>query len=219
MYVEFFGSPGVGKSYLTSVFASELDKLRLNVVVFSSAVGSRRLFILKKVLFLLMGLMLNGWLALRLLRFNLKGKRFVVFYNWLVVFGAYSISNGKRVVLLDQGFVQLLWSAEFTLSDKALAEHQMALLIKKKVFTQNCILIHVTAAPCVISGRLKERIDGKSPIESGATSEVEQSLKISDTHFHQLLSHDLTIFQLENSDSHEVLIKNVQEVLRNINVN
>src|SRR5699024_9653751 len=131
MFIEFFGSPGVGKSHITKYLDAILQGSCFSRTVISSAISSRQCFIANKLKLLLIGALRYGCLALRLMKFDLRGFRFVLFYNWLIVLGGYALASDRRTIILDQGMMQLLWSADFRLKDRELADYQLSLLAEK----------------------------------------------------------------------------------------
>jgi gluconate kinase len=179
-YVEFFGTPGSGKSFCAELLAENLKRDLRNRSVFSPKFDVEGptyvIGLLVRSMLLCFGLICYGTLVFQ----NIKRAQFPslkswlsVSQNWLIVLGGYKISCFGKLVILDQGMFQLLWSAAFRVDDEGIID-QHSILIERilRLTKRRLLLVWVSANPATIHSRLSQRQGGRSPLEGAHIQRV-----------------------------------------------
>ena len=178
--IEFYGTPGSGKTYLSNLLHNELKKNRVESNRLQVAIGGE--YLIKRVLMKL-------WFALYMLLFNFEvfldifrltksfhNRHSVIaiklIFNWLYILGIIQFFKKKKVILiLDQGVSQALWSNYFHTNDadinskKVLSEVE---LILSKLDIGSMLIINVSTDEEKIKMRLNSGLfKGTSLLNTG----------------------------------------------------
>jgi hypothetical protein len=190
-FLEFFGTPGSGKTYLSNLLYKQLSKdgvrgvNRLPVDVGNMG-AIKRIFIKIVIIFYL--LIASPSIALGIVKlvsgFHSKNDRIFLklAFNLLYVIGAMQFCKKyNQIVIIDQGIFQAVWSCIFHGNkkdfnfDKILS---ILLMILSKVKITNLIVVRVSATDDNIKIRLKIRkIKGNSLLNTGDKKMIEKGIK------------------------------------------
>lgn len=217
--LEYFGMPGVGKSYLSNKLGKELEfdgvQVGDQIAVINKMPSARR--VAKKIWLIVTALWPNRsasiiiWKLIRLHRpsnIKLYSKLLI---NWLFVCALIRVeSRNCDIVLLDQGLSQALWSTKYygrSEPDHHVIAALVLRLVKELNITPLCI-IYVSADDSLIQKRIFSRENGSSPLDRDinefmlAKAATEQSFAI----FELLAEQESTLMitRFDNSGSNSV---------------
>jgi hypothetical protein len=179
--VEFFGTPGSGKTYLSDVAYKKLNKNATNgVSKLSIDIGKmspmKRVII--KIFFILYLMVINFGVVLDVIKlvkeFNPKVDRILIklVFNFLYVVGVMEYcKNSNQILIMDQGISQSIWSCIFhgnNVNYNCETASSLLLIIFSKIKSASFLMIHVNVETDKIEARLKTRkIKGTSLLNSG----------------------------------------------------
>jgi Cdc6-like AAA superfamily ATPase len=179
--IEFFGTPGSGKTHLSNIAYKKLNHNTIDVVnKLSIDVGKmnsvKRVII--KIFFVFYLIVINFSVALNVIKlvreFHFKADCILIklSFNFLYVMGVMQFcKNHNQMLIMDQGISQSIWSCIFH-GNNANFNFDIAssLLIKilTKIKLNNLLVTHVKVEIDKIEVRLKTRgIKGTSLLNSG----------------------------------------------------
>jgi hypothetical protein len=210
--IEFFGTPGSGKTHLSDIAYTELNKNTINVVSkLSVAIGRMKSIkrVILKMFFVFYLIVTNFGVALNVIKLvrQFHFKEDCIFiklsFNFLYVIGIIQFcKNYNQILIMDQGVSQSIWSCIFH-GNNANFNFDIAssLLIKilSKIKLKNLLVIHVKVEVDRIEVRLKTReIKGTSSLNSGnkktITKGVETTIKA--RRFLDHVSRDMAFFSI-----------------------
>ncbi|SEA11179.1 AAA domain-containing protein [Desulfuromusa kysingii] len=184
--IEFFGAPGVGKSYLAKGLSSYFKANSVNVSDQSLAVGqmSRLHRLVYKNRIIIPMLVLKPRILWILLAFAFKAgvktpAAFMrVLVNWLYIVALMQRElKHYGVVILDQGIVQALWSTVFRGRNVEL--NATAALIRsllKACSAKQLVVVHLSLDREKHRVRLASRLHGCSPLDDGDCEKFQRGL-------------------------------------------
>lgn len=176
LILEFFGTPGSGKTFISQKIALilkengfEVSDRAINILKspFSYRIGLKTLMVLKSLLLdtktvasitpiILYHQHRNLIISIKLL------------YNWFFLIGLMrSELKNNDIVILDQGFGQAYWSTLFHGQGCPGIDLDIKLfdIILKSITCASLKIIHVQASESSVRRRLTERINGESPLD------------------------------------------------------
>jgi Cdc6-like AAA superfamily ATPase len=179
--IEFFGTPGSGKTHLSDIAYRELNKNTINVVSkLSVAIGRMNSIkrVIIKIFFILYLMVINFsvvFSVIKLVReFNSKADRVLIklVFNFLYVVGVMKYcKNNNQILIMDQGISQSIWSCIFhgnNVDYNCDIVSSLLLKIFSKIKLNNLLMVHVHVETNKIETRLKTRkIKGTSLLNSG----------------------------------------------------
>jgi hypothetical protein len=189
--IEFFGTPGSGKTYLSDIAYGKLNKNTINVVSkLSVAIGRmssiKRVTI--KIFFILYLMVVNFSVVLNVMKlvreFHSKTDRILIklVFNFLHVVGIMEYcKNNNQVLIMDQGISQSIWSCIFhgnNVNYNCEIVSSLLLIIFSKIKSTNFLMVHVHVETDKIEARLKtRRIKGTSLLNSGNDKMVRRGVE------------------------------------------
>jgi len=179
--IEFFGTPGSGKTHLSDIAYRELNKNTINVVSkLSVAIGRMNSIkrVIIKIFFILYLMVINFSVVLSVIKlvreFNSKADRILIklVFNFLYVVGIMKYcKNNNQILIMDQGISQSIWSCIFhgnNVNYNCETASSLLLIIFSKIKLTNFLMVHVSVETDKIEARLKtRRIKGTSLLNSG----------------------------------------------------
>jgi len=179
--VEFFGAPGVGKTYLAKKFVMQCKEAKLNVSNLCVALGERdkgyRIGYKLIIIFLLFiksrGVFIG---VVNLVRCHNVGgmAAFRLLVNWLYIVGLTRRElNRHNIVVLDQGFTQLLWSVAFR-GGQVDSSNEIYKNIMELVGLKELLVINVRLNSKEHYKRLSSRTNGASPLDDAGLKVFDQ---------------------------------------------
>ena len=189
--IEFFGTPGSGKTYVSGLSYEQLSKYGANEVnKLSVDIGKmdaiKRVFIKAAIIFYLIitspGVVFN---IVKLVReFHSKNDRIFakLAINLLYVAGVMQFCKKfNQIVIMDQGIFQAIWSCIFHGNKEGfnfdtILSFLMVILSRIKI--TNLLIVHVSATDDNIKARLKTRkIKGNSLLNTENIKMIEKGMK------------------------------------------
>jgi hypothetical protein len=184
--IEFFGTPGIGKTHLSNELAKSLKLKGFNDLKSISSLhdlnsAKRRIIKLKYILIFIIR-DFNVFIELLYIFcsniFNINCIK--VFMNFLFIFGYISAeATSKSLLLLDQGYWQAHWSTIFR--NVEISTDSVSRVFDKFLRNHNVekyIILDVEMdAACHLS-QLKSRQNGKSPLENASVEQFVQGVEI-----------------------------------------
>jgi Cdc6-like AAA superfamily ATPase len=189
--VECFGTPGVGKTYVSNQLSDAFRKdainfSRLPIDLASFSRVRRILFKIWLIFYLVLferkivsivNSLVNAY------RLNHLGHRIKLFFNWLYLCAIIrSESQAFEVVLLDQGIGQALWSNSYygrlVISYDEVSSLLDELLVILSI--DSLFVLHVGADSNKIESRLLSREKGNSPLDKKGTQFLQRGTNITD---------------------------------------
>ena len=179
--IEFFGTPGSGKTHLSDIAYRELNKNTINVVSkLSVAIGRMNSIkrVIIKIFFILYLMVINFSVVLSVIKlvreFNSKADRVLIklVFNFLYVVGVMKYcKNNNQILIMDQGISQSIWSCIFhgnNVDYNCDTVSSLLLKIFSKIKLTSLLMVHVHVETNKIETRLKTRkIKGTSLLNSG----------------------------------------------------
>jgi hypothetical protein len=179
--LEFFGTPGSGKTHLSNIAYRKLNKNTINVVSkLSVAIGRmnpvKRVII--KIFFILYLMVINFSIVLNVIKlvreFHSKADRILIklAFNFLYVVGVMEFcKNHNQILIMDQGVSQSIWSCIFHGNNPNFnfdIASSLLITILSKIKLNNLLVIHVKVEIDKIEMRLTTReIKGTSSLNTG----------------------------------------------------
>lgn len=189
--IEFFGTPGSGKTHLSDIAYGKLNKNTVNVVSRLSVLIGRistigRVII--KIFFIFYLMVINFSVVLSVIKlvreFNSKTDRILIklVFNFLHVVGIMEYcKNNNRILIMDQGISQSIWSCIFHGNNESYnceTASSLLLIIFSKIKSANFLIIHVSVESDKIEARLKtRRIKGTSLLNSGNDKTIRRGVE------------------------------------------
>ncbi len=217
--LEFFGMPGVGKSYLSSKLGEMLgsDGLQVgdSIMAVSRMPSTKR--IAKKFWLIITTIWINRganttiWKLIRLHRPSNIKTYSKLLINWLFVCALIRVeSRNSDIVLLDQGLSQALWSTKYYGQSESDIHVVAALVLRllKHLNIAPLSIIYVSADDSLIKKRIYSRENGSSPLDRNidefirAKAATEQSFAIFELLAEQKSALIITYF--DNNDNNSV---------------
>lgn len=189
--IEFFGTPGSGKTHLSDIAYRELNKNTINVVSkLSVAIGRMNSIkrVIIKIFFILYLMVINFsvvFSVIKLVReFNSKADRVLIklVFNFLYVVGVMKYcKNNNQILIMDQGISQSIWSCIFhgnNVDYNCDTVSSLLLIIFSKIKLTNILMVHVHVETNKIETRLKTRkIKGTSLLNSGNNKMIRKGVE------------------------------------------
>ena len=167
---EFYGMPGVGKSFLSKHIVPEKY---FHPMDFYNQCPKAYRFVYK-ILLILRYLFIPSsnftliWRLMKSYSFRYTFRKWRVLFNWLFIDAVIrdAAKAKHEVIILDQGIAQGIWSTQFGL-DRRVMELDFTKFINQflqKLPVSKLVIIHVTAPVEIIKSRLNNRL-GCSPLD------------------------------------------------------
>lgn len=186
--IEFLGAPGIGKTYLAKELSDHLESRGASVNNQSIDVG--RMPKLRRIIFkirlVLPSLIIMPGMLKELIKFILlSGVRkptlaAKMLLNWLYIIALIRQQfKMNRIIILDQGIAQALWSVIFRGYSIELSE--VVILTKRILKTcgaQQLLVVYLIVDQEIHRERLLSRRHGNSPLDNGDLSQFKRSLEV-----------------------------------------
>ena len=168
--VEFFGTPGSGKTHLSDIAYRKLNKNATDVVsklsVTIGKISSMKRVIIK-IFFVCYLIIINFGIVLNIIKlvreFHSKVDYILIklLFNFLYVVGIIRFcKNHNQISIMDQGISQSIWSCIFhgnNVNYNCEAASLLLLTILSKIKSTNLLVVHVNVEIDKIEARLKTR--------------------------------------------------------------
>jgi hypothetical protein len=188
--IEFFGAPGVGKSYLAKGLSSYFKANSVKVSDQSLAVGQMSRFhrLMYKNRIIIPFLVLKPKILWILLGFTFQaGVRtpaafMRVLVNWLYIVALmHRELKHYSLVILDQGIVQALWSTVFRGRNVELNTTEALIRsLLKACSAKQLVVVHLSLDREKHQVRLASRLHGCSPLDDGDCEKFQRGLLTAD---------------------------------------
>ena len=188
--LEFFGTPGSGKTYLSELAYKRLNNSSNVVNKLSIDIGKMisikriiyKIFFIFYIIVVNFSVVLNAIQLVRLFHLNVNPIMGKLLFNLLYVIGYIQFfKNHNQLLIMDQGFSQSIWSCIFHGNNKKFNfDIASSLLIKifSKIKLKNIYVAHVKAEIDKIELRLTTRsIKGNSDLNSGNHKIIKKGVK------------------------------------------
>jgi hypothetical protein len=189
--IEFFGAPGVGKTYLAKEFVSHCRSTGVacgvQAINISALPASQRVFC--KVLYVFLYIVLNPMMTGALFKFvfvsGIRGAKAVttIVSNWLFVMAVvqWEVRKGDLIVL-DQGFAQAYWSMVFRGAQADVFEFQKFInRVLETCGVESLLVVDVACGREEHRVQLASRMNGDSPLDDGDTIKFEMGLQVTES--------------------------------------
>ena len=189
--VEFFGTPGSGKTHLSDIAYRKLNKNATDVVsklsVTIGKIGSMKRVIIK-IFFVFYLIIINFSIVLNIIKlvgeFHSKVDCILIklLFNFLYVVGMIRFcKNHNQISIMDQGVSQSIWSCIFhgnNVNYNCETASSLLLIIFSKIKLTNFLMVHVSVETDKIEARLKtRRIKGTSLLNSGNNKMIRKGVE------------------------------------------
>jgi len=217
-YFEFFGMPGSGKTYLTESLSKNTDKISKNV--FFIYFKKRTCFsLLKKITFIIVSFPIiifenNFYEIISFFTFKYKpvNSNFISIRTLSILFNSLFLLSLVRfakllrvdVLVVDQGFFQLLWSLLYEINYKNKVKYDFILNIWDQIMSEINVehnILNCNFSNKLIRKRIRNRI-GSSIIEKNS-----KPINFSKINF--IFEYILNSFSYDKKNKGNYIIKNI----------
>lgn len=210
MIIEFFGAPGSGKTTISK----KLTSLIKNDTILPSNVFLKKIF----KFFLFIKYIILHPSVIKIYNIIKKSEQaskievFKLFFNHIYIISLYNEIPKNRLVIVDQGLVQSLWSILLKADNKIIDYESLLPNI-----TNEIIYVFVKAEKDTISCRLKKREGKNSRIEQDYSLLNDSNLELFEKLYHNLNINARAVnYSVNGTNSVE---NNARYIINQINLN
>ena len=186
--IEFYGAPGVGKSYLARelVSYSKLKGAPLSGRALKINAMPRFSRFLAKLRYIAKFIANSPEIALLIIKFVLEARQttgtLLVVFNWLYVVAYVKQHSLEETVILDQGLFQAYWSMIYRGAKLDRTKFRTFILrLLDHCGVEELKIIDVKMVQPLHLAQLASRSDGRSPLDSGGLFNFEHGLQVTET--------------------------------------